>query len=156
MGIRRKGTTNTLPTYECRSIGYYSLFWGYCQVRIPFRVSSDEGIQDLTFLFAFISDHRQLRSDIRANNKIRITTLYLLLQNRIQATRPKIQRLLNNSYAITLSQPSEPIRFSSDCYLSVPGKDLLLFNTQIKVSEKLNCDCREDRLCAKLINRCIA
>ena len=44
MGIRRKGTSNTLPTYECHSIGYYSLFWVYCQVRIPFRVSSDEGI----------------------------------------------------------------------------------------------------------------
>ena len=63
-------------------------------------------------------------------------------KNRIQATRPKIQRSLNNSYAITLISSRASQSAIPDCYLSVPGKDLILFNTYFKVSEKLNCDCR--------------
>ena len=68
------------------------------------------------------------------------------------------KRFLNNSYthtgvgscrAITSDvfrneQANQSTVYpTSDCYLSVPGKDLFLFNTQIKVSEKLNIESRE-------------
>ena len=107
------------------------------------------------FLFLFQCISINLCAETRANNGTQ-TLFTLNHKNRIQATRPKIQRSLNNSYAITLISSRASQSDILDCYLSVPGKDLILFNTYFKVSEKLNCDCREDRLCAKPINRSIA
>ena len=84
--------------------------------------------------------------------------LDLLLSKLNTSNKTKIQRFLNNSYthtgvgscrAITSDvfrneQANQSTVYqTSDCYLSVPGKDLFLFNTQIKVSEKLNIESRE-------------
>jgi len=107
------------------------------------------------FLFLFQCISINLCAETRANNGTQ-PPFTLNHKNRIQATRPKIQRSLNNSYATTLISSRASQSAIPDCYLSVPGKDLILFNTYFKVSEKLNCDCREDRLCAKPINRSIA
>ena len=157
MGIRRKGIRSTLPTYECQSEAYYSLLEYLCQVLIPFRPQIAYRYPDLAYFFVFVSVHKYINlcAETRANNGTQ-TLFTLNHKNRIQATRPKIQRSLNNSYAITLISSRASQSDILDCYLSVPGKDLILFNTYFKVSEKLNCDCREDRLCAKPINRSIA
>jgi len=144
MGIRRKGSNDTLPTYECQSEAYYSLLEYLCQVLIPFRPQIAYRYPDLAYFFVFVSVHKYINlcAETRANNGTQ-TLFTLNHKNRIQATRPKIQRSLNNSYAITLisSRASQQL-FRFRCYLSVPGKDLILFNTYFKVSEKLNCDCR--------------
>ena len=95
------------------------------------------------------ADRIKLSADIRAKTS---NPFDLLLSKLNTSHKTKIQRLLNNSYthtgvgsccAITSDAFRNEQANQNDCYLSVPGKDLFLFNTQIKVSEKLNIESRE-------------
>ena len=110
----------------------------------------------LGIFFVFVrADRIKLSADIRAKTS---NPFDLLLSKLNTSNKTKIQRFLNNSYthtgvgscrAITSDvfrneQANQSTVYpTSDCYLSVPGKDLFLFNTQIKVSEKLNIQSRE-------------
>ena len=58
MGIRRKGSNDTLPTYECQSEAYYSLLEYLCQVLIPFRTRIAYRYPDLAYFFVFVSVHK--------------------------------------------------------------------------------------------------
>ena len=128
----------------------------------PYAFSSVNRLQafGLGIFFVFVRAYRtKLCADIRvitANNYSQ--QLNLLLSKLNTSNKTKIHRFLNNSYthtgvgscrAITSDvfrneQANQSTVYqTSDCYLSVPGKDLFLFNTQIKVSEKLNIESRE-------------
>ena len=143
MGIRRKGIAVPYRLMNANLrliIAYWNI---YVKSLYLFDRKSLTGIRTWRiFLFLFQCISINLCAETRANNGTQ-TLFTLNHKNRIQATRPKIQRSLNNSYAITLisSRASQQL-FRFRCYLSVPGKDLILFNTYFKVSEKLNCDCR--------------
>ena len=103
----------------------------------------------MAYFFVFVrADQIELSADIRAKT----TNPDLLLPKLNISNKTKIQRFLNNSCthtsvgscrAITSDVFRNEQANQNDCYLSVPGKDLFLFNTQIKVSEKLNIESRE-------------
>lgn len=119
----------------------------------------------LLLKFALIKFHRYIIMELDKSKILTIICSYSKLNTQ---NITKIQRLYGNSYSDELThcnhsilivqrQVSEPTRkWTTCCYLRTLGKDLVLFNTSIKVTVQLNEECREICWNAKLINRWIA
>lgn len=102
----------------------------------------------LLLKFALIKFHRYTIMELDKSKILTINNLLLIKQNTQNIT--KIQRLYGNSYSDELThcnhpilivqrQVSEPTRkWTTCCYLRTLGKDLVLFNTSIKVTVQLN------------------
>lgn len=107
----------------------------------------------LLLKFALIKFHRYIIMELDKSKILTINNLLLIKLNTQNIT--KIQRLYGNSYATThihAEQANKKVEFFC-CYLRTLGKDLVLFNTSIKVTVQLNEECREICLNVKLINR---